>query len=109
MALLTIRNNHIFTNKIRLQQTTTLLNSSGGPSNTYLPKPGFTPSQSSSNNTSAIVGGVIGFFIFVSVIAVAGFMLYRRHRAKMFDPLIDINNQTCSDTNHQDYSDMKHQ
>ncbi|CAG8740195.1 23352_t:CDS:2, partial [Dentiscutata erythropus] len=79
--------------------------SNGVPLSTF----GSTPSQPSSNNTGAIVGGVIGSFIFVSVIAVAGFMLYRKHRAKMSDPLIDTNNQTCSDTNRQDYSDIKHQ
>ncbi|CAG8789681.1 10798_t:CDS:2, partial [Dentiscutata erythropus] len=56
-----------------------------------------------------IVGSVLGSFVFVAVIAVAGFMLYRKRRAKMSDPLIDTNNQTCSDTNRQDYSDIKHQ
>ncbi|CAG8748801.1 16127_t:CDS:2, partial [Gigaspora rosea] len=58
---------------------------------------------------SAIVGGVIGSFIFVGAITAAGFMFYRKHRAKMSDLLKDTKNQTCSDINRQDYSDINRQ
>ncbi|CAG8791894.1 17003_t:CDS:2, partial [Dentiscutata erythropus] len=36
--------------------------------------------RSSSNNTGAIVGGVIGSIAFVAIVAVAGFMLYKKRR-----------------------------
>ncbi|CAG8808439.1 21473_t:CDS:2, partial [Dentiscutata erythropus] len=58
------------------------------------------PTPGSSSNTSAIVGGVIGSFAFAATVAAAGFMLYRKRRAKMSNLFIDTNNQTCSDTNH---------
>ncbi|CAG8824076.1 13229_t:CDS:1, partial [Racocetra persica] len=67
-------------------------------------------SQSSPPNTGAIVGGVIGSIIFVSALAAVGFILYRRrHGTKMSNPLIDTNNQACSDTNPQVYSDINRQ
>ncbi|KAF0352150.1 hypothetical protein F8M41_015287 [Gigaspora margarita] len=69
---------------------------------TFTPSPAF-------NNTSAIVGGVLGAVIFVGSIAAAGFMFYRKHIAKMSDLLKDTKNQTCSDINRQDYSDINRQ
>ncbi|CAG8853371.1 3580_t:CDS:1, partial [Gigaspora margarita] len=68
------------------------------------------PEQSTtSNNTGVIVGGVLGAVIFVGAIAAIGFMIYRKHRAKMSDLLKDTKNQTCSDINRQDYSDINRQ
>ncbi|CAG8767126.1 14583_t:CDS:1, partial [Cetraspora pellucida] len=65
---------------------------------------------SSSSNVGAIVGGVIGSLIFVSVLVALGIILYRRrHEAKMSNPLIDTNNQPCLDTNPQDYSYINRQ
>ncbi|CAG8639118.1 18049_t:CDS:2, partial [Racocetra persica] len=67
-------------------------------------------SQSSPSNVGVIVGGVICSFIFVSALVAAGFILYRRrHGSKMSNPLIDTNNQACSDTNPQIYSDINRQ
>ncbi|CAG8579737.1 10689_t:CDS:2, partial [Racocetra fulgida] len=75
------------------------------------------PTQPTSTSTSftsqsspgAIVGGIIGSLVFVSVIVAAGFILYRRYGAKTSNLLIDTNNQTCSDTNPQIYSDINRQ
>ncbi|CAG8582468.1 8065_t:CDS:2, partial [Scutellospora calospora] len=55
---------------------------------------------------SVIVIGVIGTFIFISALVASGFILYRKHKTRMPDLLIDTNKQACSDTNHQIYSDM---
>ncbi|KAF0352149.1 hypothetical protein F8M41_015286 [Gigaspora margarita] len=82
------------------------------PGNPTQPKSTFTPSPEQStifNNTGTIVGGVLGAVIFVGAIVAAGFMFYRKHRAKMSDLLKDTKNQTCSDINRQDYSDINRQ
>ncbi|CAG8807293.1 556_t:CDS:1, partial [Gigaspora rosea] len=71
--------------------------------------PSPTPEQPHPSNTGAIVGGVIGSFIFVGAIAAIGFMLYRKRRVEMSDLLKDTKNQTCSDINRQDYSDINRQ
>ncbi|KAF0532142.1 hypothetical protein F8M41_011420 [Gigaspora margarita] len=68
-----------------------------------------TSTPSSSNNTGAIVGGVIGSLIFVGAIVGAGFMLYQKRKVKRSDLLKDTKNQTCSDINRQDYSDINRQ
>ncbi|CAG8434809.1 4192_t:CDS:2 [Scutellospora calospora] len=65
----------------------------------------FTP-PSSQSNVGVIIGSVIGTFIFISALVASGFILYRKHKTKMPDLLIDTNKQACSDTNHQIYSDM---
>ncbi|CAG8578860.1 28818_t:CDS:2, partial [Racocetra persica] len=54
-------------------------------------------------------GSVVGSFIFVSILVATGFILYSKHKAKMSNPLIDTNNQACSDTNPQVYSDINRQ
>ncbi|CAG8716288.1 27221_t:CDS:1, partial [Racocetra persica] len=76
-----------------------------GTTGTSLPS-----SSTSPPNIGAIVGGVIGSIIFVSVLVAVGIILYRRrHGTKMSNPLINTNNQTCSDTNPQVYSDINRQ
>ncbi|CAG8710939.1 15600_t:CDS:2, partial [Racocetra persica] len=81
-----------------------------GTTSTSPSTPTSSTSQSSPPNTGKIVGGVIGSIIFVSALVAFGTILYRkRHRAKMSNPLIDINNQACSDTNPQVYSDINFQ
>ncbi|CAG8650416.1 23761_t:CDS:2, partial [Racocetra persica] len=66
--------------------------------------------EPSSPDIAAIVGGRIGSIIFVGTLVAVGIVLYRRkHRAKTSNPLIDTNNQTCSDTNPQIYSDINRQ
>ncbi|RIB02511.1 glycoside hydrolase superfamily [Gigaspora rosea] len=84
---------------------TPTINTTHHPTSTSTPLPG----QPNPSNTGAIVGGVIGSFIFVGAITAAGFMFYRKHRAKMSDLLKDTKNQTCSDINRQDYSDINRQ
>ncbi|CAG8803954.1 36935_t:CDS:1, partial [Racocetra persica] len=80
-------------------------NSSSKPTSTSTPT-----SSTSQSNVGAIVGGAIGFIIFVSALVAVGIILYRkRHGTKMSNPLINTNNQACSDTNPQIYSDINHQ
>ncbi|CAG8459848.1 15231_t:CDS:2 [Cetraspora pellucida] len=87
------------------QLTNFILGNQPGKSGT----PGTTP-PSSPSNIGAIIDGVIGSIIVVSTLMVVGFRLYRRkQRAKMSDPLINTNNQTCSDTNPQVYFDINRQ
>ncbi|KAF0532147.1 hypothetical protein F8M41_011425 [Gigaspora margarita] len=81
-----------------------------------VPVPGGAPTptatsseQPNPSKTGAIVGGVIGSFIFVGAIAAAGFMLYQKRKVKMSDLLKDAKNQACSDINRQDYSDINRQ
>ncbi|CAG8721425.1 12945_t:CDS:2, partial [Racocetra persica] len=81
-------------------------NSSSKPTPTSISS---TP-RSSPSHIGVIVGGIIGALIFVSVLTAAGFILYRRkHRARMPALLLNTNNQTCSDTNNNVYSDINHQ
>ncbi|CAG8761741.1 20468_t:CDS:2, partial [Cetraspora pellucida] len=85
----------------------TLMNFIIGNSNSTSQKPNTPTSQPFPTNLGAIVGGVIGSIIFVSVIMVAGFILYRRkYSAGMPGLLVDTNNQACSDTNRHVYSDI---
>ncbi|CAG8830333.1 10097_t:CDS:1, partial [Racocetra persica] len=59
-------------------------------------------SQSSLSNTDAIVGDIIGFITFVGILVAFGIILHRRgYKTKISNPLINTNNQACTDTNSQ--------
>ncbi|CAG8743340.1 5139_t:CDS:2, partial [Cetraspora pellucida] len=85
-------------------------NQNNPPQKPITPTSNTATSQPSLSNVGAIVGGIIGSLIFVSIIVAAGFILHRRrHEAKMSNSLINTNNQACSDTNPQIYSDINRQ